>query len=175
MNIPLSACVQGFGIAMTGTFVVILLMSIVSMFIVGRRKYFEQLRYLWKFRIDKTFVKTFKFGTNHVNINLNEDYYFFVNVIDDKEVVVVKCLAPYFTFWNIQSIRKINGEWVDDDIKVTMSSCLFSHLLKVSISKKMKKEVSNSIRIDNTNIINDFLNTELIQLSRDKKLKEILK
>lgn len=178
MSISLIDWLEALAIVFSMVTIIILIMSIVSMFIVGPKKYFKQLRCLWKFKIDKSFIKTHTFKTNFTPLNgrmFREDYYFFVDVIGDNEIVVVKCLSPYFSFWNIQIIKKVNNEWTDEEFKISMSSCLISQSLKGIIGRKMKRESLNSTRIEDTNTINDFLNTEVVQLSRDRKLKELLK
>ncbi len=178
MSISLIDWLGAFGILLSMLTIIILSMSVVNMFIIGHKMYFKQLRCLWKFKIDKSFIKTHIFKTNFTPLNgrtLREDYYFFVDVIKDNEIIVVKCLSPYFSFWNIQIIKKINNVWNDEEFKISISSCLISQSLKGLIARKMRKESLKSIRIQDTNTINDFLNTEVIQLSRDRKLKELLK
>jgi len=178
MSISLIDWLSAFAILISIITIIILSMSIVSMFITGPKKYFKQLRCLWKFKIDKSFIKTHIFQTNFTPTNGNtfkEDYYFFIDVIKDNEIIVLKCLAPYFSFWNIQIIKKIDNKWVDEEFKISISSCLISQSLKGLITHKMNKESLNSTKIEDTNTINEFLNTEVVQLSRDRKLKELLK
>lgn len=177
-SISLVDWLEALAIVLSILTIIVLSMSIVSMFIIGPRKYFKQLRCLWKFKIDKSFIKTHTFKTNFTPLNgrmLIEDYYFFIDVLRDNEIIVVKCLSPYFSFWNIQIIKKIDDRWVDEEFKISISSCLISQSLRGLIARKMKKESVNSIKIEDTNTINDFLNTEVVQLSRDRKLKELLK
>lgn len=174
MSIGLTDWLLAIGFLSFGLFFISFVISLTTMFIIGPSKYLKQLRCLWRFKIDKSFIKSHVFKTNFTKI-LEEDYYFFIDVISDNEIIVVKCLSPYLSFWEIQIIKKIDNEWADEEFKMSISACLLSQLLNGLITRKMRKESLNSTRIENTSTINDFLNTEVIQLSRDRKLKEILK
>lgn len=162
---------------------VLLSVCSVSIFMIGRRRYFLQLKSLWNFKIDKIFVKSHNYSVNlHLNgspvqiKNSTDDYYFFLNVKDDKTVIIAKILDSFYGSFLIDTYQKNDKEeWITDSFRIDPNSCVITHLLKDRVESKLRKCRSNSDRIERIEDIDHFLNDRIKSICREKKLKRLLK
>lgn len=154
--------------------------TMASIYRLGFKGYLNQFRSLYKFQIDKAYrydqVITATWGKNQSKI-VNE-YYLFVSVKSEKEVTVIRCMDEFFSFPNIEYIRFNGTKWENESFKIN-SSCIVLHLMKDSIARKMNKYKINCAKLiynvdPVSDIVNDFINHEVVRISRDKKLSKLV-
>lgn len=154
-------------------------MSTTTMFIIGPKKYFIQIRSLIGFKVHKSFYKKYNFpvssASGHINMKISDTYYFFVNIKSDNRVVIFKSLEKYSSYPTIHYINKIDNDWKFYEFKMSYSSaCAFTHILKSLVSKKMEKSMESATLMEDGEI-DSFINTQLVQMIRDKRLNTLLK
>jgi len=154
--------------------------TMVSIYKLGFNGYLKQFRSLYKFQIDKAYTYeqfvTATWGTHKTKI-VNK-YYLFVDVKNDKEVTVIRCMDDFFCFPNIEYISFNGTNWQNSSFKIE-TPCIILHLMKDSLAKKMSKYKIDSAKviynIDPTDdIVNDFINGEVVKITRDKKLSKLV-
>lgn len=150
-------------------------MSIVNIFMIGPRKAFLQIKTLLGFKVDKVFYKKHVLTSNlYPSIRLDNNYYFFVGIKSDTNVVVFRSLEDFISYPTVHNITRVGDEWKYEEVKMNPSMCMLTHLLKEIVSRKMSKSIIDATPLEDEGL-DKFINTQLTQLVRDKKLNSILK
>jgi len=152
---------------------VLLIMSVVSMIVVGK-EYLQIVNAMWNFKIDKIFTFT-------------QNQYYIININSDKKVYVFNFHGfvgnSLLENFSVEIFDKKADAWISNQLLISGSPCLFTTFLKMKVYKQAKKILISTVNInpDTTNpslmsdFINEFINKQVTQISRDKKIEKILK
>ncbi len=173
---------------LSATLFIIFIMSVTSMIIIGK-KYFQRINVMWNFKVDKVFTFTQSLhSTAHFGVNtIYKNQYYFISINSDKKV----CVFNFHRFvgasidehFYVESFDKnINNVWISNQFLISSSPCLFTTLLKMKVYQQAKKNIKFATSLTDMNgglsmsdFINEFINKQVTQISRDRKIEKLLK
>lgn len=159
-------------ILLGAAFFVLSIMSVISMIVLGR-KYFQRIKAMWDFKVDKVFsisVGTWGFGIIS---------YYFVSINDDVNVYLFSSSSSTGglfsdSYFHIEHFTKINDNWKSERYIVSYSPCFITTLLKFKVKNQFKKNMKYDVPTGTGKEMSIYINNIVLQSSRDKKIEKLL-
>ncbi len=150
-------------------------MSLAAIFIIGPSNYFTQVRHLFKFKVDHAFYSKIVIATG-TGYKISETYYYSVNIISDENVLIVRTIDPTFIlFCELMTLDRPNDKWNSYQFSIeTNLPCMIIQFLKLRAVRKINKSKLDSREVTSTDDLSNIINSDIIQLSRDRKLNNLL-
>lgn len=156
--------------------------SFISMYKLGFKVYVEQLVLLRKMlkKISTGYKVTINQVYNYNGTGYNgpvshvETNHFFPMIINKDNLLVINKKEGPFNSLNIQYFKRIDDKWENNMVDLKTSSCLFTQILNDRFQKKVDNFMRESVQIDNVENLNELLNSQMISIKREDKLKSLL-
>lgn len=156
--------------------VITLISSIINIFKLGYKEYFERFKLLLslynKLNVSFFIKQNKKYSYNNTKIvNVIEYEYYFPIYKSYTNLILVRKGAYRI---HIEEHIEINNKWENKGREIKFELCIFGKMLHDLFKKKVEKLSKNAIEISNMDELNNYLNSELISFKREIKLKNLL-
>lgn len=178
--ITVSTYLIAFFIVLISVLVIISIPSIINIFKLGYKEYFERFKLLLTLynKLNISFlVKEVRYYSYCYNngatkqVSRIEGGYYLPIYKSYSDLILVR-KEEYSTY--IQECIEINNKWETKVYEIKFTSCMWGMLLYDLFQKKVEKLSKNAIEITTIDELNEYLNSEMISIKRESKLKNLL-
>lgn len=152
--------------------------SFVTMYRMGRKKYFKQLKLLFQLKKKITSSYTIESSVNYAYKGVivrtdNVKSFFFPIIETDKAWIIEQKNQSVFETLYITECVKVEDKWENNKIEFSYQECVYLVTLNNKFKKKLKEISKNNIPLNSIDELNDVINSEIKSLNRDNALKSI--
>lgn len=154
--------------------------SIINIFKLGYKEYFERFKLLLSLynklnvsffiKQNKKYSYCYNNSTAKIVNRIEHEYYFPIYKSYTNLILVRR--GEYRI--HIQECIEINNKWESKGREIEFELCIFGKMLHDLFQKKVEKLSKNAIEISNMDELENYLNSELISIKRETKLKNLL-
>ena len=169
-------------IVLFSIFLVISIPSIFLIFKMGYKEYFKKVSFLYKecrniknmYKINKKFYYIDQYSNSFTR---NEIYYYCTTISENKVNVmdVIYLYSDYSIYnLNICEYNRNDSGWKPIQYQINKNSCILTSFLFIRFSKKINKLKDYSIDLESIDQLNNIINSDIKELTREIKLNKIL-
>lgn len=154
--------------------------SIISVFKLGRKDYFRNIKLLYRLR--KRLNLCYKLDSmlsysinGQIHNRRNDDYYFPVYESDENVFIVNKSGDGLWYNIKINDAKCDNdGNWKTELIEIRTSTCMFTQILNDRFQKRLDIIAKSSVVLEDIEDLNQLINSEIVSIRRESKLNQII-